>query len=39
VSRNLPFTVQGPPELREELLQMAERIMRSATAQGASEER
>ena len=32
VSRKLPFTVHGPPELRAELLQLAERIARSAAA-------
>ncbi|MBC8159794.1 MAG: YafY family transcriptional regulator [Roseiflexaceae bacterium] len=32
VSRNLPFVVHGPPELRAELLQMAERITHSAMA-------
>jgi len=33
VSRNLPFVVHSPPELRAELLQLAERIAHSATAQ------
>jgi predicted DNA-binding transcriptional regulator YafY len=32
VSRNLPFVVHDPPELRAELLQLAERITRSAAA-------
>jgi predicted DNA-binding transcriptional regulator YafY len=32
VSRNLPFAVHEPPELRAELLTLAERITRSATA-------
>jgi hypothetical protein len=31
VSRNLPFSVHRPPELREELLRIAEQITRSAT--------
>lgn len=30
VTRNLPFVAHGPPELRAELLQLAERITRSA---------
>lgn len=33
VGLNLPFVVNGPPELREELLRLAERVVRSATAQ------
>jgi len=32
VTRNVPFVVHYPPELREELLQLAERITQSATA-------
>ena len=32
VTRNLPFVVHEPPELRAELLQIAERITQSATA-------
>jgi len=32
-SRNLPFVVHSPPELRAELLRLAERITHSATAQ------
>lgn len=31
VTRKLPFVVHGPPELREELLRLAERITQSAT--------
>jgi predicted DNA-binding transcriptional regulator YafY len=31
VSRNLPFVVHHPPELREALLQLAEQIVQSAT--------
>jgi predicted DNA-binding transcriptional regulator YafY len=31
-TRNLPFVVHGPPELRGELLHMAERISQSASA-------
>src|SRR5437867_955163 len=31
VSRNLPFVVHQPAELRAELLQLAERIIQSAT--------
>jgi predicted DNA-binding transcriptional regulator YafY len=32
MTRKLPFIVHGPPELREELLRLAERITQSATA-------
>jgi len=32
ITRNLPFVVHGPPELREELLRIAQRITESATA-------
>jgi predicted DNA-binding transcriptional regulator YafY len=32
VSRSLPFVVHAPPELRAELLRMAEQIVQSATA-------
>jgi predicted DNA-binding transcriptional regulator YafY len=39
VSRKLPFTVQEPLELRAELLQLAERIMRSATGKQPSDDR
>lgn len=35
VSRNLPFVVHHPAELREELLRIAEQIRRSATAAGS----
>jgi predicted DNA-binding transcriptional regulator YafY len=37
VALNLPFVVHGPPELREELLKLAEQITRSATPRGAQQ--